>query len=312
MILGSAIPTVPARRQRQRALACGLGLFICGAIGDPRAAVADSPEAPVAADSVSAYFDQWFARVDAAQASQPHWMTPLATVTPRLEQEFRYDEFWQHQGSGATLNNIDGGKGLELIPTETNEILINLPSYEERNVKSPVSGWGDWAFLTVKQRLLSANEENGNYIVTAFLGLQAPTGDAAFTNDAWVVTPTIAAGKGWGDFDIQATAGAQLPLSHESTIGTAIVTNATAQYHLGEHFWPELELNDTYWSGGERDGKSQLFLTPGIMLGRFPLGGRAKASIGVGYQIALSPSLTIKPLTPAFDHAWIVSARLGF
>ncbi|HVJ55649.1 MAG TPA: transporter [Aliidongia sp.] len=264
-------------------------------------------------DWLSTYFDQWFTRVDAAQASQPHWMTPLATVTPRLEEEFRYDQFWQHLGTGASIDNIDGGKGLELIPTETNEILINLPPYEERNVKSQASGWGDWAFLTVKQRLLSANEENGNYIVTAFLGLQAPTGAAAFTNDAWVVTPTLAAGKGWGDFDIQATVGAQLPLSHESTIGNAVVSNLAFQYHVGEHFWPELEFNDTYWSGGLRDGKNQVFLTPGVILGRFPLGERAKGSIGVGYQIALSPTLTKNPaLTPTFDHAWIVSARVGF
>ncbi len=286
-----------------------LAAALCLAAALPTAALADPP----VDDAISTYFDQWFARVDDAQASQPHWMTPLATVTPRLEEEFRYDQFWQHQATGASLDNIDGGKGLELIPTETNEILINLPSYEERSVKSPISGWGDWAFLTIKQRLLSANEENGNYIVTAFLGLQAPTGSEAFTNDAWVITPTLAAGKGWGDFDIQATIGAQLPFSHESTIGTAIVSNATAQYHLGEHFWPELELNDTYWSGGLRDGLNQLFFTPGIILGRFPLGERAKFSVGVGYQIALSPDpVVLKPLTPSFDHGWLVSARLGF
>ena len=73
--------------------------------------------------------------------------------------------------------------------------------------KKSATGWNDWPFLTIKQRLLSANEQNGNYIVTAFLGFQAPTGITAFTNDAWVITPTIAGGKGWGDFDIQMTLG---------------------------------------------------------------------------------------------------------
>src|SRR5438105_12027642 len=29
---------------------------------------------------------------NAAKESQPHWMTPVVTVTPRLEQEFRYDQ----------------------------------------------------------------------------------------------------------------------------------------------------------------------------------------------------------------------------
>ena len=31
------------------------------------------------------YFSDWFARVSKTQAEQPHWITPVATVTPRLE-----------------------------------------------------------------------------------------------------------------------------------------------------------------------------------------------------------------------------------
>jgi len=56
--------------------------------------------------------------VDATQAEQPHWMTPIATTTPRLEEEFRYDQFFQKLGNGGTQDNFDGGKGLELIPAE--------------------------------------------------------------------------------------------------------------------------------------------------------------------------------------------------
>jgi hypothetical protein len=33
----------------------------------------------------------WFQRSDQAKADQPHWMTPLVTITPRLDQEFRTD-----------------------------------------------------------------------------------------------------------------------------------------------------------------------------------------------------------------------------
>src|SRR5438128_1107290 len=40
------------------------------------------------------YFANWFNRVDKIQAEQPHWITPLATTTPRLEEEFRYDQLW--------------------------------------------------------------------------------------------------------------------------------------------------------------------------------------------------------------------------
>jgi hypothetical protein len=38
------------------------------------------------------FFSMWFGMVSKAQAGQPHWMTPLVTVTPRLEQEDRYDQ----------------------------------------------------------------------------------------------------------------------------------------------------------------------------------------------------------------------------
>lgn len=262
---------------------------------------------------IAAYFDDWYARVDQAQSKQPHWITPVATVTPRLEEEFRYDQYWEHQGTGGSLTTFDSGKGLELIPTTTNEVLINLPQYEERTVKKAASGLGDWLFLVVKQRLLTANEENGNYIVSGFLGVQAPTGSPAFTNHAWVVTPTLAAGKGWGDFDIQATVGVPIPLSQEAIIGTSIVTNVTFQYHLATYFWPEFEVNNTYWTDGERGGLNQTFLTPGIVFGRIPLAGRTKLIVGTSYQFAVSPTLVTKPaLTPTYQHGWILTARLTF
>jgi hypothetical protein len=38
------------------------------------------------------YFLDWFPRVTRIQSEQPHWVTPLVTVTPRLEEEYRYDQ----------------------------------------------------------------------------------------------------------------------------------------------------------------------------------------------------------------------------
>jgi hypothetical protein len=112
--------------------------------------------------SLGDYFAHWFDRVDQAQASQPHWITPIVTVTPRLEEEFRYDQFFEHLGNGADLYNFDGGKGLELIPTTTNEVIFGLPPYIDRTEVEQAHGLGDWPFFLLKQRLLSANEENGN------------------------------------------------------------------------------------------------------------------------------------------------------
>ena len=268
---------------------------------------------PVYESDLSGFIDRWLARSDQAKADQPHWMTPLVTVTPRLEQEVRYDQYFQHLGTGANIDQYDAGKGLELIPNETNEILLNPPPYMDRSVKKPVQGWNDWQFLVVKQRLLSANEQNGNYIVTAFLGVQAPSGNTAFTTNAWVVTPTLAAGKGWGDFDIQSTVSVAVPMSYGSTIGTAVTWNTTCQYQLTKTLWPEFETNITHWYGGERGDKTQVFLTPGVIVGRFPLAGRVVGSVGVGYQFAVSPKLQTEPaLTPTYQHAWIMTARAAF
>jgi hypothetical protein len=243
-------------------------------------------------------------------------MTPLVTVTPRLEQEVRYDQFWKHLPNGASLHNYDTGKGLELIPTTTNEVILGLPAYQERQLgrRRAVTGWGDYPFLLVKQRLFSENEQSGNAIVTAFLQVTARTGSRAYTGNSWIVTPTIAGGKGWGDFDIQATMGVIIPATKLDTTGSQLVTNVAFQYHLLKYFWPEFELNDTIWlSGSQRGGKDQLFLTPGLILGRFVLDGRVKAAIGAGYQFAVSPSQrTVGPLDPVYDHNWILSARLTF
>ena len=59
----------------------------------------------------NSYFGTWFERVSRTQAEQPHWITPLFTTTPRLEQEFRYDIGWQNTPRG-DLTNFGSGKGL--------------------------------------------------------------------------------------------------------------------------------------------------------------------------------------------------------
>jgi hypothetical protein len=48
--------------------------------------------------------------VERTQAQQPRWITPLATVTPRLEQEFRFDVFSQSLDDHGRFNNYGGDK----------------------------------------------------------------------------------------------------------------------------------------------------------------------------------------------------------
>lgn len=207
------------------------------------------------------FFSDWLDRSDQAKADQPSWMTPLVTVTPRLEQEFRSDFLVEQMANGHDLANYDGGKGLELIPWERVELLFNLPPYLDHNNPSIHDGPGDASFVG-KFRLFSGNAESGNYILTVFFGATVPTGTYANGSKAAVVTPTLAGGKGWGKFDVQSTFGAGLPLSHINGIGHALAWNTAFQYHAWPTLWPELEVNSTFYKDGDDNGKKQTFLTP--------------------------------------------------
>lgn len=250
------------------------------------------------------YFSDWFARVDKSKDEQPHWITPLATTTPRLEEEYRYDQLWQRNPKGVTTDNYDGGKGLELIPFEKVEVIFNVPPYIDHNNPEVRNGWGDVAFLA-KYRLLSANEEHGNYILTAFLGWSLPTGQ--FSNGALhpVITPAIAYGKGFGNFDLQGTLGVGLPTADTSSLGRTIAWNNTFQYRVFRKFWPEVELNSTFFQDGKNDGQKQNFVTPGLVMGRFRLVGRVGFTVGGGYQIATTQFHTT-------NHNAILSIRFPF
>ena len=157
----------------------------------------------------------------------------------------------------------------------------------------------------LKYRLLSANEENGNYIVTAFMGFSAPTGDDGNSSRHFQFTPTIAAGKGFGDFDVQSTLGATFPNGGVARLGWPLAWNTAFQYPIFKYFWPEFETNYTWFATGSRSGQTQLYLTPGIMFGRFPIHERIGVTIGAGYQVAVTQN-------PAYNHAVILSARIPF
>jgi hypothetical protein len=259
------------------------------------------------------FISSWLAMVERTQAQQPRWITPLATVTPRLEQEIRFDAYSQSLNTHGRVNNYGGGKGIEFIPMENMQISLGIPPYLERKSAGGqllAGGWGDWPVFLVKYRFLNANEDNGNYVVTGFLQLSAPTGNAAFTNHFYVVQPTIALGKGWGDFDVQATISEQFPVggvdSLERAFGHPVLVNVAAQFHLWEFLWPELEANTTWWPDGAKGGKVQLFLTPGIIFGRFTIQDRIRLIFGAGYQVAVSPA------EPAYRNNVILTLRTTF
>ena len=292
------------------------------AVGETQSAPPPSSTASASSQSLLSplvnYFNDWFPRVTRIQNEQPHWITPLVTITPRLEEEYRYDQLWQAQPHGKALDNFGANKGLELIPFENTEIILGVPGWIAHNgalprkpkkgkkrAPAPVTdGWADETFL-IKYRILSANEDSGNYLVTAFMGFSAPTGDDGNSAGHAIFTPTIAFGKGFGDFDFQSTVGVAIPNGGVDRLSMPLNWNTTFQYHIFKYFWPELEFNYTWFTLGENTGKSQLFITPGMIIGRIPIHDRVGITFGAGYQVAVTHH-------PIYNNAVIATGRIPF
>lgn len=265
-----------------------------------------------------AFFPAWQQAVAYARSTQPEWSSPLVTTTAMLEQRFRFDASVQHAGNGSDTTVLDGGKGIDLIVGDTQEIQIAAPPYDyysakptKKNKRPDYVGFGDWSFLRFKQRIVASPEDQGNYIVSAWLQVQAPTGISKITNHAWSLVPTIGFGKGVGPFDVQGSIGASIPTAYEAHLGIQVVGNLALQLHLFKYFWPQIEFNNTDWSNGQRSGLDQIFFTPGVVIGRIPLVDKTTLTLGAGYQTALTPNYQAKPLTPQYDHAWIFTMRIG-
>jgi hypothetical protein len=288
---------------------------------DP-SAPAPVPDSPVETAGISGYFADWADRVARARATQPGWASPLVTTTGLLEQRVRFDAAQSQAGNGTDTTTLDGGKGLDMIVSDSNEIRIALPPYNIRSGApaaiangqpiQPLSGFGDWTILRVEQRLASSPASDGDYILSAWLQILAPTGIARLTTNTWAWSPVLAYGKGWGDFDIQGTFGTTVPAMHAGTLGHPVQNNVALQYHIRPLVWPQIEANWTWFPDGQRGGLNQVFLTPGVVLGRIPVGGSLGLSLGVGYQVAVSPAYRATPLTPLYDHAWLFSSRMSF
>jgi hypothetical protein len=137
--------------------------------------------------------------------------------------------------------------------------------------------------------------------------ITSATGNTAFSNRFYIIQPTMAFGKGWGNFDVQATVSEQFPTggvrNAEKSFGHPVLVNVTAQYFLLNFFSPELEANSIRWPNGSKEGKTQLFLTPGIIFGRFTIRDRVKLIFGAGYQFSVSPA------APAYRNNVILTLR---
>jgi hypothetical protein len=246
----------------------------------------------------------WLDMAEQAQATQPDWLSPAATASGRLKQEFRYDIWSQPSIGGNNTYQFGGNKGLEFITSSRTQLLLGVPTYNLVSPNGPPGGFGDLP-LMLKFRISSAERSEGNYLLTFILAATAPTGSHRYGSGDAVLTPMLAFGKGWRRFDVQSTFGANLPAGDTARLGRQLLWNTAFQYQTAWKLWPELEANSTFYETGKYVGNTQLFLTPGLGFGRVHLAGRLRFSSAVGMQIAATTF-------HAYNHRWMLSTRVSF
>jgi hypothetical protein len=255
-------------------------------------------------DSDGDRVQKWMRKVDEARASQPHFVSPIVTTHVMLVQQYRYDMSWQQDPArGSSTANYGVSRGLEIIPTTRLEVGIFPPSYLVHQPSLP-DGFGDLSFQ-VKYRAFSGTEGRGDYFVGFFFGGSLPTGSPPNSIGHAILSPTLAVAKGVAHWDIQTTIGANLPASGTHLLGRAIIFNTAVEYKIKGRIWPMLEQNSELWSGGTLDGKKQVFVTPGVVLGSFPVAERLHFAIGTGVQIAVTQF-------HQYNYRWILSLRFPF
>jgi hypothetical protein len=249
-------------------------------------------------------YRSWRRRADREEASEPNWLSPLATTSGRIKNEFRYDIWSQTAPTGSTISTFGGGKGLEFIAAPRVQLLLGVPSYIGHSDSSAPNGFGDLP-LMLKFRVASGNASNGDYLVTFLLTATVPTASRPNGLGEAVLTPTLALGKGWRRFDVQSTFGANLPAADTQRLGRQLLWNTTFQYGAGWKLWPEIEANSTFFEQGPGAGETQTFLTPGLGFGRMRLFGGLRFSMAGGAQIAVTRFHT-------YNHRWRLSMRFPF
>jgi Putative MetA-pathway of phenol degradation len=255
------------------------------------------------------FFAKWESRTSATQARQPSWPPPLISPYPMLIQVFRADFTRQITPALTSTWNYGASRGLNLIPGFNSEVDVYYAPYIQHNTPKTKDGFGDVGFL-YKYRILSRNEKDGNYMLSAQLTATIPTGSHSNGSPDSSVSPTLLSGKGFGKFNVISCLGGTLPTEETNKVGRSIAWNTTAQYHVSKYVWPELESNATYFFAGKNDGKKQNFVTPGIVFSKLKFRpsdetSRVGVAFGAGMQIATSQFHT-------YNHELAFTTRLIF
>ena len=251
--------------------------------------------------SAQNFFARYEAQTTRFQADQPKWIVPVIAPYPMLIQVFRADFTRQITPTLVHNWNLGTTRGLNLIPLKNTEVDILVPPFTEHG-DTTKDGFGDFS-VTGKYRVLAGNEQHGNYLLTGQVQMTFPTGSYKNGTTKPTVTPTLMGGKGFGKFDAFTDLGGTLPTGSVNTLGRALVSNSVFQYHAQKYLWPEVEITT-------RDGKIQTFISPGLVVGRYPLhphdsNSRVGLVAGFGFQIAATQY-------HLYNHAAVITSRFIF
>jgi hypothetical protein len=100
----------------------------------------------------------WLDMAEDAQASQPDWLSPVATTSGRLKSEFRYDLGDQPSIAGNRTYELGGNKGLELIISPRMQLLAGIPTYTLQSPSGPPGGLGDLPLMLKAPDCLGATQ----------------------------------------------------------------------------------------------------------------------------------------------------------
>ena len=160
----------------------------------------------------SGFFHNWEDRVRSTSAKQPAWPVPVIGGSSTIVQLARTDLVRQYTSTHTLTWNYDNSKGVNFIPFARTEFDINLAPYIQHNTPKVQDGAGDFSVIA-KYRPFAGGSENGNYSTLFQLAFSVPTGSYKNGTAVSTITPTLAAGKGFGKFDVQSALGAILPTS---------------------------------------------------------------------------------------------------
>jgi hypothetical protein len=198
----------------------------------------------------------------AMAALQPTWPTPLVETDPRMTQYYRFALSSQYTSAGTQTVSYGNARGGGIVALNRFEFDFLPPPYIQHN-SAAADGFGDCSVF-LKARIVSANAEHGNYILTASGSHTFATGSAknGALTDSWLAQ--LAGGIGLTRrINVESALNGSLPTGRIATQGRTVGWNALTQAHLTEHTWLELENNATFYFSGSHDGKMQNFVTPG-------------------------------------------------